>query len=174
MDIKKYLLNNKKLYVVINPCSFSCEDDFLDYIANILKLGADVIHLDFSLTDDLSAVKTGKKIRDLTLSFQALLIIERRADISKIIGADGVFLNNCDLNISNAKEILGTEAFFGGFLNKNNKDAGFDYFLLDSKDIINFCGNKVFREYKNKCLSAKKIYISDDFKDNISDIIRNL
>lgn len=45
MNIKKYLLENRRLYLVTNSDKFNSDDEFLDRIALALKEGVDIIQL---------------------------------------------------------------------------------------------------------------------------------
>lgn len=113
MNIKKYLLEKRRLYLVTNSDSFNSDDDFLDRVALALKSGVDIIQLREKNRPAKEIIELGYKIRELASSFNALFIVNDRIDIAKIVKADGVHLGQDDLSLSAAREILGEEAIVG-------------------------------------------------------------
>lgn len=65
---------------------------------------------------DLSArelMALAHKMRELTGKYEAKLIINDRADIALITGADGVHLGNSSFDAKDARELLGAERLIG-------------------------------------------------------------
>lgn len=113
MNIKKYLLNNKKLYLVTNSDNFDSDDKFLDTVALALKSGVDIIQLREKHKNASQIIKYGRVIRQLTLQYGALFIVNDRVDIAQILNADGVHLGQDDIDISSARDLLGENAIIG-------------------------------------------------------------
>ncbi len=113
MNIKKYLLENRKLYLVTNSDSFNSDDEFLDRVALALKCGVDIIQLREKNRPAKDIVELGKRIRELASAFGALFIVNDRIDIAKIVKADGVHLGQDDVSYKAAREVLGEEAIIG-------------------------------------------------------------
>lgn len=113
LDLKKYLLNNKKLYLVTNSDGFESDDKFLDAVASALSGGVDIVQLREKKSNAKRIIELGHKIRQLTSEYNALFIINDRVDIAKIVKADGVHLGQDDIEIDYAKEILGNDKIIG-------------------------------------------------------------
>lgn len=113
MDIKKYLLKDKKLYLVTNSDKFNSDDEFLDAVASSLKGGVDIVQLREKNANAKRIIELGLKIRELTSLYNALFIVNDRVDIAKIVNADGVHLGQDDIDINTAREILGSDKIVG-------------------------------------------------------------
>ena len=106
-------LEKKKLYLITSSEKFVSRDEFLDAIASALQGGVDIIQLREKSIPDNVIVEIGHKIRTLCDEFGATFIIKDRADIAKIVQADGVHLGSEDISIADAKEVLGDNAIIG-------------------------------------------------------------
>lgn len=113
MNIKKYLLEKRKLYLVTNSDKFNSDDEFLDRVALALKNGVDIIQLREKSRPAKEIIELGKRIRELSSAFNALFIVNDRIDIAKIVKADGVHLGQDDISYKAAREILGDEPIIG-------------------------------------------------------------
>ena len=106
-------LEKKKLYLITSSEKFISKDDFLDAIASALQGGVDIIQLREKCIPDNVIVEMGHKIRTLCDEFGATFIINDRADIAKIVQADGVHLGSEDISVSDARDVLGENAIIG-------------------------------------------------------------
>ena len=106
-------LEKKKLYLITSSEKFVSKDEFLDAIASALQGGVDIIQLREKSIPDNVIVEIGHKIRTLCDEFGATFIVNDRADIAKIVQADGVHLGSEDINVSDAREVLGDNAIVG-------------------------------------------------------------
>ncbi len=113
MNIKKYLLDKRKLYLVTNSDKFNSDDEFLDRVALALKNGVDIIQLREKNRPAKEIIELGFKIRELSSNFNTLFIVNDRVDVAKIVKADGVHLGQDDISFASAREILGEEAIIG-------------------------------------------------------------
>ena len=113
MDLKKYLLKDKKLYLVTNSDNFNSDDEFLDTVALAVKSGVDIVQLREKTKPAAKIIKYGKIIRQLTSEYGALFIVNDRVDLAQILNADGVHLGQDDIDIHDAREILGQEKIIG-------------------------------------------------------------
>lgn len=111
LKIKK--LSDKKLYLVTDGSLFSSEDEFLDAIAAALKGGVEIVQLREKTASAKEFIRRGKKIKELCALYDALFIINDRVDIAHIVGADGVHLGQEDVDIAEARHILGNDAIIG-------------------------------------------------------------
>ena len=106
-------LEKKKLYLITSSEKFVSRDEFLDAIASALQGGVDIIQLREKSIPDNVIVEIGHKIRTLCDEFGATFIVNDRTDIAKIVQADGVHLGAEDINIADAREVLGDNAIIG-------------------------------------------------------------
>ena len=106
-------LEKKKLYLITSSEKFVSRDEFLDAISSALQGGVDIIQLREKSIPDNVIVEIGHKIRTLCDEFGATFIVNDRADIAKIVQADGVHLGAEDINIADAREVLGDNAIIG-------------------------------------------------------------
>ncbi len=113
MKLNEYLLKNKKLYLIANPEHFSSQDDFLDAIAGALKKGADILELQTKNISPRKILEYGKKVRELCSIYNAMLIIQSRADIGHILQADGIKLEHDDIDIKSARHLIGAHGVAG-------------------------------------------------------------
>lgn len=113
MNIKSYLLENRKIYLVTNSDNFNSDADFLDRVALALKNGVDIIQLREKKRPAKEIIELGFRIRELASNFGALFIVNDRVDIAKIVSADGVHLGQDDISPDAAREILGEKFIIG-------------------------------------------------------------
>lgn len=113
MDIKKYLLKDKNLYLVTNSDSFESDEAFLDRVALAIKSGVDIVQLREKNKPASKIIEYGKVIRQICSEYGALFIVNDRIDIAQIVEADGVHLGQDDVGIQNARKILGEKMIIG-------------------------------------------------------------
>jgi len=110
---KKYVLNDKKLYLVTDRSSFRTDDEFLNAVASALKGGVQIVQLREKTATAKEFIALGKKMRELCAVYDAVFIINDRVDIAQAVKADGVHLGQDDMDIASARQILGSEAIIG-------------------------------------------------------------
>lgn len=113
MELNKYRLADKQLYLVTNSDKFDTDDDFFDAIASALKGGVQVVQLREKNATAARVIELGRKIRELCSIYNALFIVNDRVDVAKIVEADGVHLGQDDIDIHDARAILGTNFIVG-------------------------------------------------------------
>jgi len=111
--LNKFRLQDKNLYLVTSSDSFENDDDFLDAIASALDGGVKLIQLREKSNDAKRIIKLSKKIRELTSIYDAIFILNDRIDIAQIVEADGVHLGQDDVDIKDARNILGDKMIIG-------------------------------------------------------------
>lgn len=71
-----------------------------------LELGVRIVQLREKKMKDRELLDVAKKIRELTESYEALLIVNDRVDLALACGADGVHLGQEDLPLEIARELF--------------------------------------------------------------------
>lgn len=112
-NIKNALLRNRNIYLITSQQGFEDDNDFIDRIAQILNAGVKLIQYREKNKSAKEIINTGKKLRQLCSMYDALLIINDRVDIAKIVDADGVHLGQDDIDIISARKILGEDKIIG-------------------------------------------------------------
>ncbi len=110
---KKYLLKDKKLYLVTDRSKFNNGDEFLNAIASALQGGVQVVQLREKTSSAREFIALGKRVRELCALYEAVFIINDRVDIALAVNSDGVHLGRDDMDITSARKILGSEAIIG-------------------------------------------------------------
>lgn len=121
---------SKKLCLEID-CDTNNESILIDYIAQAITSGFKLIHLGSGNSTDSDFLKIAKKIKQICDEFDTTLIIKSRADIAYLISADGVILEQDDIDIGSAREILGEERIIGIYI--SNYD---EFSVKDGADYI--------------------------------------
>lgn len=111
--LNKFRLQGKNLYLVTSSENFEGEDDFLNAVASALDGGVRLIQLREKSHDAKKIIRLGKKIRELTSIYDAIFILNDRIDIAQIVDADGVHLGQDDIDIKDARNILGDKMIIG-------------------------------------------------------------
>ena len=126
-------IGSKKLYLSILVDKYNNEE-LLDKIAACISSGVDVIELATNnYPNKLLAISA--HVKQLYSIFDFTLIIKDRADIALIVGADGISLTPNSIDISSARQILGTDSIIGCYeIPQNNCDfCIFNTYLKDNK-----------------------------------------
>lgn len=115
---KKEHLEAVNLYLITDRTRFpntgAGDTHFLEHVSACLEGGARFIQLRESRQVSTRRILSlAKSLRSLTQEFEALFIINERADIAKAVSADGVHLGPDDLDIASARKILGNEFIIG-------------------------------------------------------------
>ncbi len=113
MNINKYRLQDKKLYLVTNSDKFEDDNAFIDAVAAALKGGVQIVQLREKNSSAKRIVELAKRIRELTAHYNALFIVNDRVDIVQIVDADGVHIGQDDVDIKYVREILGEAKIIG-------------------------------------------------------------
>lgn len=100
------------LYLVTRRDSIGIEE-FLTIIHAAVSGGATVIQLREKDTSAREIIDLGKRLILLLQPLGIPLIINDRVDIAHAVGADGVHLGQSDLNVAEARAILGKKAIIG-------------------------------------------------------------
>ncbi len=82
-------------------------------LCEAIEGGVDVVQLRMKNANDRELLEQASYFRKWTRELGALLIINDRADIARIVQADGVHVGQDDLNCRQVRKIVGTEMLVG-------------------------------------------------------------
>lgn len=102
------LLKASQLYLVTSP-----SDNLFKIVEGALQGGLTLLQYRDKITDDLVRLKIAQKLCDLCHDYDALFIMNDRADLALAVDADGVHLGQQDIPIALARQILGPQRLIG-------------------------------------------------------------
>lgn len=100
-----------KLYVLVT--SALCKGSVRETVREAIAGGADAIQLREKAVDDDIFLATAAELRELTDETGRIFIVNDRADIAAIVGADGIHLGQHDVPIAEARRLLRPGAIVG-------------------------------------------------------------
>lgn len=106
------LSHDFSLYLVTQRNSKSLDETF-KIILESIEGGVKVIQLREKEISAREMISIGKKLHSLLKPLKIPLIINDRVDVAYAIGAEGVHLGQSDLNVTDARAILGNHAIIG-------------------------------------------------------------
>jgi len=104
-------LANARLYVLITPSQ--CRGSVLETARAAIAGGANVLQLRAKDLPDAAVLVLAAELRELCDQTGTLLIVNDRADIAAIVGADGLHLGQQDLPIAASRRLLRPDAMVG-------------------------------------------------------------
>ncbi len=108
---KKEILHKIRLYVLI---SSKIASSSVKETANlVIDGGADAIQLREKTISDSDFISLAEEIRDITTDKGILLIINDRVNVARALDADGVHLGQQDMDVSEARAIIGNGKIIG-------------------------------------------------------------
>jgi thiamine-phosphate pyrophosphorylase len=112
-------LKNSLLYLVTSP-----SDRLLETVETSLKSGLTLVQYREKNADDTIRLELASKLCQLCHQYNALFIVNDRADIALAVGADGVHLGQQDLPIALARQIIGKNRIVGRSTTNPEEMAG--------------------------------------------------
>lgn len=105
-DIKKLLLSKiQECYCI----TLNANEDILDEVAKNLENGIKLIQVEMGNIKTKEFIEISRKVHQLCSIYDALFIIKNRADLCHILQADGICLDDDELEVSQAIDIIGKE-----------------------------------------------------------------
>lgn len=107
-----HLFNRVDVYPVLGP---ECLEPslFFDCVHSLLQAGCHIIQLRDKTLSDSELLQCALTLRTLTRRYNALLIINDRADICLACQADGIHIGQDDIPLVQARKILGPDYLIG-------------------------------------------------------------
>ncbi len=100
------------LYLVTNRDKLSNEE-FFDVIEKSLKGGVSLVQLREKTAPAREVIELAKKLKKLCHSYNVPLLVDDRVDIALAADLDGVHLGNDDMDVADARKILGDDKIIG-------------------------------------------------------------
>lgn len=100
------------LYLVTNRDKLS-DEEFFDVIEKSLKGGVTLIQLREKTAPAREVIEIAKKLKNLCHSYDVPLLVDDRVDIALAADLDGVHLGNEDMDVADARKILGDDKIIG-------------------------------------------------------------
>ena len=101
-------LQSYSLYLVTSP-----SPNLLSIVESALKGGLKLVQYRDKNTNDSDRLSLGKQLCQLCHQYEALFIMNDRADLAAAVGADGLHLGQQDMPIQLAREIVGSDCLIG-------------------------------------------------------------
>ncbi|MBO8244263.1 thiamine phosphate synthase [Prochlorococcus marinus XMU1411] len=110
----KKILKENNLYVITDQ-----KENLLEIVEHLLIAGVKIIQHRFKKGTDKDHLKEAIQIKNLCKRYNSLFIINDRVDIALASDADGIHLGQDDLDLNNARKLLGYSKIIG--ISANNK-----------------------------------------------------
>ncbi len=102
-----------RLYVILDVDIAGLEGDIVEIARKTISAGADILQLRAKSCSDRRILKIGRAIKNLVRKSKVLFVLNDRADLARIIDADGLHLGQEDLPVKDARNILGNNKIIG-------------------------------------------------------------
>ena len=100
------------LYLVTNRDGMS-DEEFFEKIEDALKGGVTLVQLREKTAPAREVIELAKKLKDLCHSYVVPLLVDDRVDIALAADLDGVHLGADDMDVADARRILGNDKIVG-------------------------------------------------------------
>lgn len=104
-------LQGARLYVLLTDSQCAASLDWI--IAEAAAGGAGIVQLREKKKNDRALLERARQVRRWTHKAGVLFVLNDRADIARLVEADGVHLGQDDLPVKEARRILGPDALIG-------------------------------------------------------------
>lgn len=85
----------------------------LESVEEVLQAGVRLFQVRFKKTPYPERLELGRKLRELTTSYEALFIVNDSPELARELEADGVHLGADDPQVLQAREVVGPQAIIG-------------------------------------------------------------
>jgi len=106
-------LRDFRLYVILDVDIAGPGGDIVEIARKTISAGADILQLRAKSCSDRRILKIGRAIKNLVRKSKVLFVLNDRADLARIIDADGLHLGREDLPVKDARNILDNNKIIG-------------------------------------------------------------
>lgn len=155
---------------------------FLEYCEDLLKGGAKIIQYREKKRDLKLLLEEAKALRELTLKYNAIFIVNDYLDIALLSEADGIHIGQNDLPIKDVRKILGENKIIG-ISTHNPQEAqqaiidGADYigvgpiFYTETKEDVCAPVTLEYLDFVNKNIKLPYVVIGGIKENNIDKVL---
>ncbi|MBP2831373.1 thiamine phosphate synthase [Aquimarina sp. U1-2] len=163
-------------------------DEHLYNIIKVCKAGGKWIQLRLKDVDLATSINTAIRCREICDQFGAIMIVNDKVDVAKIVGADGVHLGLQDMNPKDARNVLGDNFIIGGTANTvdhclQHSEAGVNYiglgpfrFTTTKKELSPVLGiegyEQILKELKNNIVNVPIVAVGGIKQEDIDILMR--
>jgi thiamine-phosphate pyrophosphorylase len=104
-------LSDARLYVLID--GRSSLDEFAQLVQSLVEARVDCLQLRDKTLVDRGLIARARCLRKLTRGTKTLAVINDRADIARLVDADGVHVGQDELSVKDARTVVGPRALVG-------------------------------------------------------------
>ncbi len=104
-------LESAQLYVLIDGAGSA--DDFDALVRSLIEAEVHILQLRDKQLDELSLLQRARRLRQLTRDTQTLFVMNDRADLAVLSGADGVHVGQDELPVKDIRSLVGPDALIG-------------------------------------------------------------
>ena len=97
-------MTNRKLYAIIDP---DVSQEPRELAAQALDAGCALLQLRAKTLDDRALLRLAFELRDACTQRGASFVVNDRADVARIVRADGLHLGQDDLPVADARRVVG-------------------------------------------------------------------
>lgn len=102
-----------RLYVILDVDIAGPGGDIVEIARKTISAGADILQLRAKSCSDRKVLKIGRAIKNLVQKSKTTFVLNDRADLARIIDADGLHLGQGDLPVKDARNILNNNKIIG-------------------------------------------------------------
>lgn len=104
-------LRGKRLYVLVD--GQDSVDTFEELVSSLVEAGVDILQLRDKTLGDRELLDRARRLRTLTASSETLFVMNDRADLAVLAGADGIHVGQEELSVRDVRQIVGPRMLVG-------------------------------------------------------------
>ena len=150
------------LYLVTNRNKLT-DEEFFKTVEESLKGGVTLVQLREKTAPVREVIELAKKLKELCHSYNVPLLVDDRVDIALAADLDGVHLGNEDMDVADARRILGTDKIVG------STAKNLDWAIAEEKKGADYLGVGAIFETKTHVKTTRtSVETLREINDNIS------
>ena len=119
-----------RLYAIVDPENAGGKS-LADLARQVAQGGATLVQLRDKLSDTRPFIENARAVQAALKPYGVPLLINDRVDVALIVGADGVHVGQTDMEVADARKLLGPKAIIGLSLKSHEHIAAAPIELLD-------------------------------------------
>ena len=149
------------LYLVTNRDKLT-DEEFFKTVEESLKGGVSLVQLREKTAPVREVIEIAKKLKELCHSYNVPLLVDDRVDIALAADLDGVHLGNEDMDVADARRILGTDKIVG------STAKNLDWAIAEEKKGADYLGVGAIFETKTHVKTTRtSVETLKEINDNI-------